>query len=88
MNDFTIAALHAAYRAGTAADEIVEEIERRIAAAGDPGIFISRPTTEQVKAEISGLGPFDPVVKPLWGIPFAVKDNIDVAGMETIAGLS
>ncbi|TIW05901.1 MAG: allophanate hydrolase, partial [Mesorhizobium sp.] len=57
----------------------------RIDAAGDPGIFIHLATKEELLAEAEALGPFDAVAKPLWGIPFAVKDNIDVAGMPTTA---
>ncbi|WP_027165483.1 allophanate hydrolase [Mesorhizobium sp. WSM3224] len=87
MNDirFDIGSLHAAYQAGTGIAEVIDTIYARIKAADDPGIFIHLATRAAMLAEVDALGPFDPVAKPLWGIPFAVKDNIDVAGMPTTA---
>jgi allophanate hydrolase len=79
----TIAALHAAYAGGRGPAEIVADAFRRIAAAEDPGIFISLAPQEEVLAAIRALGPFDPQTKPLWGVPFAIKDNIDLAGVPT-----
>ena len=35
-------------------------------------------------AEAAALGAYDPAV-PLWGIPFAIKDNIDLGGAPTTA---
>ncbi|RWP75491.1 MAG: allophanate hydrolase, partial [Mesorhizobium sp.] len=49
------------------------------------GIFIHLTAKADLLAQAAALGPFDPATKPLWGIPFAVKDNIDVAGMPTTA---
>ena len=60
-------------------------LHTRIAAAGDPGIFIHLARQGRAAGAGAGAGTFDPVTKPLWGIPFAVKDNIDVAGMPTTA---
>ncbi len=77
--------LHAAYAQGLSAERVVEHMLARIADVADPGIFITQVTPADLKAAARALGPFDPVRWPLWGVPFAVKDNIDVAGLPTTA---
>lgn len=83
--DPTIGALRAAYAAGLAPEAAVAALYRRIAAVDDPGIFIALVPEAEACAAARALGPFDPAHPPLWGIPFAVKDNIDVAGLPTTA---
>jgi allophanate hydrolase len=82
---FDIGSLHAAYASGVTVAAMIDAVHARIAAADDPGIFIHLAAKAQMLAQAQKLGPFDPVAKPLWGVPFAVKDNIDVAGMPTTA---
>ena len=48
--------------------------------------FLHLIDVDAVAAEARSLGTFDPVTKPLWGIPFAIKDNIDAADAPTTAG--
>lgn len=81
----TIATLHAAYAAGASPAEIIAATYRRIEAVADPGIFITLRPEHDVLADATALGSFDSDTKPLWGVPFAVKDNIDVAGLPTTA---
>lgn len=83
---FDIGSLHAAYASGTSAATVIETVLQRIAEADDPGIFIHMASKTELLAEAEALGAFDPEARPLWGVPFAVKDNIDVAGMPTTAG--
>ncbi len=86
MTDFpTIASLHAAYASGVTTEAVLTEVYASLDAANDPGIFIHLASEAEVRAAASELRPFDPAAQPLWGIPFAVKDNIDVAGMPTTA---
>jgi len=84
MIDFSIAGLRAAYRGGLSPEATVAEAYRRIAEANDPGIFIALAPEAESLARARALGPWDPT-RPLWGVPFAVKDNIDLAGLPTTA---
>ena len=81
---FDIARLHAAYREGLAPVEAIRDAFRRIRGAQD-GIFLSLVPEDEAVSAAERLGAFDPVAKPLWGLPFAVKDNIDLAGLPTTA---
>ncbi len=81
----TIPALHAAYEGGLDPRAVVAGAYRRIAEIDDPGIFLALVPEAEALAAADALGAFDPQAKPLWGVPFAVKDNIDVAGLPTTA---
>jgi allophanate hydrolase len=82
-----ISALNAAYAAGLSAHAVVDAVLERIAARGVDATWISRfdaTTLHARAAEIEGRwAPADR--PPLYGVPFAVKDNIDVAGLATTA---
>lgn len=79
---FTLKSLGRAYSEGLPPAAVVEEVLRRLQAADDPGIFIHVGGKDALLAAARELGDYDPG-RSLWGIPFAVKDNIDVASMPT-----
>jgi allophanate hydrolase len=81
----SLAVLHDRYRSGTSPLTVVEESLARLAAVGDPGIFIEVLPASRLRDAAASLPPFDPDRYPLWGVPFAIKDNIDLAGVPTTA---
>lgn len=81
---FTIPELHAAYQDGVTPADVVDEIFSRLSVVDDPAIFIHLCDQDLLREQAAALGAFDPN-RPLWGIPFAAKDNIDVSGIPTTA---
>lgn len=82
---FDIVSLHDAYRRGLSPHKVIAECYRRVEAVGDPGIFLHLIDQQTALEEAATLGEFDPLAKPLWGVPFVIKDNIDAAGIPTTA---
>ncbi len=82
----TAAEILNAYRDGTATPEdIVARSFARIRAHDDPAIFIALRDEAEVIAEARALAQNGDRALPLFGIPVAVKDNIDVKGLPTTA---
>src|SRR6185503_5668211 len=57
----------------------------RIRAYGDAAIFITLRDEAEAVAEARALEARGPEGLPLYGVPVAIKDNIDVAGLPTTA---
>ncbi len=94
MSTLTLESLRRQYGEGRLTPSAcVEQLLARIDAAARPEVWISRVPAATLLAEArqldamlaeQGEGVFERL--PLFGVPFAVKDNIDVAGMPTTAG--
>lgn len=73
-----IASLRTFYKNGGSPAEIVRLVYERIGQGRDRAVWISLVAETEAQARLMRAPR-----GPLWGIPFAVKDNIDVAGLPT-----
>jgi allophanate hydrolase len=81
----SIARLLADYRDGSSDPaQVVARAYERARSASEPA-WISLVAWSQVKAALARLRDASPDELPLYGIPFAIKDNIDLAGTPTTA---
>ena len=69
-------------------EELVEEIIKRSEEHKEYNIWITKPSMELIKPYLDKLKEKKTEDCPLWGIPFAIKDNIDLADVQTTAACS
>jgi allophanate hydrolase len=82
----TIRDYSAAYGAGASTpSSAMEQVYARIAAHDDPAVFITLAPLDDLLAQARALERRGPGGLPLYGVPVAVKDNIDIAGLPTTA---
>lgn len=65
--------------------DVIEEVYRRIAARGDDHVWLHLQPKAAVLKRAVALEDGDTDL-PLYGLPYGVKDNLDVAGLPTTSG--
>ncbi len=84
-----ITGLQDAYRCGNVQpDHVIEHIIQRSVELKQHNIWIEAPSRELIDPYLDALSTKDIDATPLWGVPFAIKDNIDLAGAATTAACS
>jgi allophanate hydrolase len=86
MIDLTISALLDAYRARRVTPvDVIEQICAELAQSQRQNVWITVLPREDLLRHARSLQDRDPRELPLYGIPFGIKDNIDLAGVPTTA---
>ncbi len=75
----------AAYRSGVLVADVINATLTLLRVA-PCGVLIGEPLVDHALADVARLEGRDPSSLPLFGVPFVVKDNIDIACLPTTAG--
>ena len=86
MEKMTIRYLQEGYRRQAfTVEEVIDQILARIKEYADYNIWLQVLDKAEIMTYVEALEAAGPQNKPLWGIPFAIKDNIDLAQVPTTA---
>lgn len=84
--DLSIAALHLAYRENRLTPAgLIAQLRERIAGHAEHRAWIHLLSDDEIAPQLRRLEGQGPDTLPLYGVPFAIKDNIDLAGVPTTA---
>lgn len=84
MNE-TALELVRAHAGGLPPEDTIRRYYERIKAHNDPAVFITLRSEADAIAEAKAMRNGHPQNFPLYGVPVAIKDNIDAAGLPTTA---
>ncbi|HMY40804.1 MAG TPA: amidase family protein, partial [Marinagarivorans sp.] len=85
-HDLSLAALKQAYVSGhTTPRQLLLDLHQQAQAHSAKNIFISLVSEADLLRYIEAIEGKDPASLPLYGVPFAIKDNLDLAAYPTTA---
>ncbi|MDH5579470.1 MAG: allophanate hydrolase, partial [Betaproteobacteria bacterium] len=86
IDSLDLTRLRAAYLCGALRPrDVITQLLERIERRGDDKVWIDRVPPKALEARAAELDAKSPAQLPLYGVPFAIKDNIDLAGRPTTA---
>ena len=84
--NLSVTGLANAYAAGSITPpEVIEHVRKAIRRGSSHAAWIHLLDKAALAKHLDRLETLDPAEHPLWGVPFAIKDNIDLAGCPTTA---
>ncbi len=83
--DMTLAGIKARYAAGLLPLELMQELREKARTFDAYNIFIHLLDNNELAPYVERLSMMDKETTPLWGVPFVLKDNMDLAGIPTTA---
>ncbi len=86
QHNLAISALRKAYAEGAISPEsLMNDLREKAAEYKGHNIWIHLLSEQEQSRFLNALKDKDSDTHPLWGVPFAIKDNIDLAGIPTTA---